>query len=134
MPSDIFFDTNLIVYFSFDDDAKAEQADELLRAGGVVSIQVLNEFANVARRKRKRTYAEINIALDAIKSTCLIVPLTIETHRLGMEYAERYQLALYDAMIVAAAVLAGCTRLYSEDLHDGLIIDGLTIRNPFVVS
>jgi predicted nucleic acid-binding protein len=45
--------------------------------------------------------------------------------------AERYQLGVYDGMIVAAALVAGCTTLYSEDMHDGLVIDQLTIRNPY---
>ncbi len=60
-----------------------------------------------------------------------VVPLTVDTHDRGLALAERYQLSLYDGMIVAAAQLAGCTTLYSEDMHDGLVIDGLTIRNPY---
>jgi predicted nucleic acid-binding protein len=60
-----------------------------------------------------------------------VMPVTKSTHERGIVYAERYQLAIFDANIVAAAVLAGCTTLYSEDMHNGLVIDGLTIRNPF---
>ena len=68
-----------------------------------------------------------------MRGKCEIVPLTLETHMRGIAYAERYKLAIYDSMIVAAAVTAGCTTLYSEDMHDGLVIDGVTVRNPFAV-
>jgi predicted nucleic acid-binding protein len=60
-----------------------------------------------------------------------VVPVTEETHVLGLALAARHSLSLYDGMIVAAAQLAGCTVLYSEDMHDGLVIDRLTIRNPY---
>ena len=60
-----------------------------------------------------------------------MVPLTETTHELGLVLAERHVLNVYDGMIVAAAQLAGCETLYSEDMHDGLVIDQLTIRNPF---
>jgi predicted nucleic acid-binding protein len=70
--------------------------------------------------------------LEVFRTTLAVVPLTLETHERGLELAERYRLQLYDGMIVAAAQLAGCTVLYSEDMHDGLVIDGLSIRNPYV--
>jgi predicted nucleic acid-binding protein len=64
----------------------------------------------------------------------MIVPLTIEMHDRGLALAEQYRLNVYDGMIIAAAQLAGCTVLYSEDMHDGLVIDRLTIRNPFALG
>lgn len=73
----------------------------------------------------------MKLGLDGIRAKCDVVPLTIETHDRGVELVRRYRLSVYDAMIVAASVLSGCTTLLSEDMHDGLVIDGLTIRNPY---
>ena len=131
MPANIFFDTNVIAYFASENDVKAGQSARLLEQGGVISVQVLNEFARASIGKRKLSYVELRTTLHAVKAVCKVVPLTVETHDLGLVFAERYQLGVYDSMIVSAAVLAECATLYSEDMHDGLVIDGLTIRNPY---
>lgn len=130
MSTDVFFDTNIIVYFA-SADPKSSRSAALLRAGGIVSVQVLNEFANVGWKKRKLPLPEVKTTLEAILSTCTVVPLTYETHVAGLALAERYQLSIYDAMILAAAKLAGCTTLFSEDMHHGLAIDGLRIVDPY---
>ena len=130
--NEAFFDTNVVAYFTSDDPVKAEISARLLRAGGVVSVQVLNEFAALAVRKRRWPIVQVRQVVEAVRETCQVVPLTPEAHDLGLDLAERYGLNIYDALIVAAASLAGCATLYSEDMHDGLTIDGLTIRNPFV--
>ena len=57
--------------------------------------------------------------------------MTLGTHQRGIEISERYGFGLYDSMIIAAALLGGCTTLYSEDMRDGQVIDRLTIRNPY---
>jgi predicted nucleic acid-binding protein len=132
--SDCFFDTNIIGYFASVSAEKARISARLLKGGGVVSVQVLNEFANFTLRKRELTFAEIKEVLSAVRATCSVVPLTLETHERALVIAERYKLHLYDTMIVAAALLAGCTTLYTEDLLDGLVIDGLTVRNPYAGS
>ncbi len=77
------------------------------------------------------SWAETREFLDIFRATLRIVPLTLETHERGLDLAGRYSLSAYDGMIVAATLLAGCTTLYSEDMHDGLVIDRLTIRNPY---
>lgn len=130
--TDAFFDTNVVAYFTSEDATKADIAARLLRTGGVVSVQVLNEFASLAVRKRRWPISQVRQVLEAVRETCRVVPLTPETHDLGLTVAERYKLNIYDAFVVAAALTSGCTVLYSEDMHDGLTIDGLTIRNPFV--
>jgi predicted nucleic acid-binding protein len=127
-----FFDTNVILYLLSGDDARADRAEKELSAGGVVSVQVLNEFASVALRKLKMSIAEIREVLATIRAVCTIVPISEETHDLGLQVAERYGLSVYDAMIVAAAVLAGCKTVMSEDMQDGQILEGrLQVRNPF---
>jgi predicted nucleic acid-binding protein len=127
-----FIDSNILLYLLSADADKANQAEEIVRAGGLISVQVLNEITNVARRKLAMSWVEINEVLALIRSICPTEPLTIETHDRGRLVAERYGLSVYDAMIVAAALLAGCKTLYSEDMQDGLLIDyQLHICNPF---
>ncbi len=133
MNDSVFFDTNVLVYVVGQKDHRTAAAEALLAGGGIVSVQVLNELASVARRKLGMTWEEIGEALAAIRTLCPTpVPLTVETHEAGLRIAAQYQRHIYDALVAAAALEAECTTLYSEDLHDGQIIDGrLTIRNPF---
>lgn len=126
-----FFDTDILLYLLSADAAKAQRAEELVAERGWVSVQVLNEFASVASRKLRMPIPEIRECLEPIRSICVVEPVSVETHALGLEVAERFGFSLYDSMIVAAALLAGCGTLYSEDLQDGQRIDGLLIRNPF---
>lgn len=129
-----FFDTNILLYLLSADPAKAQRAEELVAEGGWVSVQVLNEFASAASRKLRMSIPEIRECLEPIRSICAVEPVTVETHTRGLDVAERYGFSIYDSMIIAAALLAGCDTLYSEDLQDGQRIDGLLIRNPFLIS
>ncbi|MCL4766480.1 MAG: PIN domain-containing protein [Hyphomicrobiaceae bacterium] len=126
-----FFDTNILVYLTAGDPARSSAARALLTAGGTVSVQVLNEFTSVARRKLGFSWDEVREFIGTICSNNEVVPITLETHVRGRELAGQYQLNIFDGVIIAAAQFADCTILYSEDMHDGLAIDGLTIRNPF---
>lgn len=127
-----FVDTNVLLYLLSSETRKADQAEAVLRAGCLISVQVLNEMANVARRKAGMSWREVNAVLGLIRSVCRVEPLTIETHGMGRALAEKYQLSVYDSMIVAAAMLAGCKTLYSEDMQHGMLVnDQLRIRNPF---
>ena len=127
-----FLDTNVLLYLLSGDDAKADRAEDLVAAGAVVSVQVLNEFASAASRKHYLSLAEVREALAAVRSACSVVPLTEETHDMGIDIAERFRLSVYDAMIVASARLAGCSTLLSEDLQNGMELGrGLRVRNPF---
>lgn len=130
-----FFDTNVLVYVVGEKDERTAPAEALLATGGVVSVQVLNELAAVARRKLGMSWDEIAEALAAIRVLCPSpVPLTIEIHEAGLRIAAQYQFHIYDGLVAAAALKAECTTLYSEDLQDGQVIDGrLTIRNPFTM-
>jgi predicted nucleic acid-binding protein len=127
-----FFDTNVLLYLLSANAAKADRAESLLASGGIVGVQVLNEFAAVATRKLALDIAEIREILETVRAVCAVTPLDVETHELGLAIAERYRFAIYDSFIIAAALRAGCGVLYSEDLQNGQSIDGLTIQNPFV--
>ena len=127
-----FIDSNVLLYLLSMDAKKADTAEAILRAGGLISVQVLNEIANVALRKLAMPWIEINQFLTPVRSLCIVNSHTVETHDRGREVAERYGLAVYDSMIVASALLSGCTTLYSEDLQHGLLVDKqLRIANPF---
>jgi len=128
-----FFDTNIVLYLLSEDGIKADRAETLIAAGGVVSVQVLNEFGSVASRKLRMSYTEIHDVLDTVRAVCAVRALTVETHDLGLEIAERLGYSLYDSMIVAAALQSDCRVLYSEDMQHGQFIeDRLSIINPFL--
>lgn len=128
-----FFDTNILVYAVSTDETKREIAQKTLLLGGCVSVQVLNEFANVLRAKQKRAWSEIEATLDAIERWFeTIKPLTLATHRSAVALARDHSISLYDALIVAAAIEADCRRLYSEDLQDGRRFASCVIVNPFL--
>ena len=127
-----FLDTNIIVY-AFTDDPRAVRAQQLLDEGCITGVQVLNEFADVARRKLGMTWEETRDALAAIRMLCpTIAPLALETHENAVALAQRYNFRIFDALIVAAALHAGCETLWSEDMHAGLVVeDRLRLANPF---
>jgi predicted nucleic acid-binding protein len=126
-----FIDTNVLLYLLSADVSRADRAEEELAAGGVVSVQVLNEFAAVATRKLGLSLADVREVLGAVRSACAIVPITEETHDLGLQIVQRHRVSIWDAMILAAAKLAGCTILVTEDMQHGQVLSGLRLRNPF---
>jgi predicted nucleic acid-binding protein len=127
-----FFDTNVLLYLASGDPKKADRAERLVADGGTISVQVLNEIANVARRKMRMSWKETNSFLATVRGLLGVVPVTIETHEAGIALAERYGFSTYDAMIAASAMLSGCDTLWSEDLQHELAIDAqLRVVNPF---
>jgi predicted nucleic acid-binding protein len=128
-----FLDSNIICYaFSLESQNKIALA---VAEGAIISVQVLNELTNVARRKWGYSWSEVETAVAYVRKLVAEVrPIDEATHDLGRVLAERYQLNIYDSFIVASAYLAECDTLYSEDMQPGLIIGGrLTIRDPFSV-
>jgi len=133
--AEVFFDSNVLLYLLSGDPTKADRAEALLAAGGTISVQVLNEFASVASRKLGMSMPEIREFLGVVRAVCTVEPISEATHDRGLAVSERYGFSIYDSMIVASALLAGCATLFSEDLQDGQVIDDqLTVRNPFSVS
>jgi predicted nucleic acid-binding protein len=127
-----FFDTNVLLYAVSGDPAKADKTEKLLAAGGTISVQVLNEIANVARRKMRMSWHETRSFLALVRSLLRVETLTVDIHETGVALAERHGVALYDAMIAAAALHADCDTLWSEDFQDGQVLDGrLRVVNPF---
>ncbi len=130
--AEVFFDTSVLLYLLSDDTKKADRVEELLQKTGIISVQVLNEFAAVATRKLALSLLEVREVLDTIRTVCATHSLSEETHDRGIRVAQQYRFSICDSMIVAAALLAGCRTLYSEDLQHGQVIeDQVTVVNPF---
>jgi predicted nucleic acid-binding protein len=128
-----FIDSNVLLYLLSDDQSKADRVEALLLEPSVISVQVLNEITSVARRKLNKTWNELDEWLGTLREICEVEALTEDTYDQGRRICERYQLSFFDSMIAAAALLGQCRTLHSEDMQDGLIIDGtLLVKNPFL--
>lgn len=132
MSAEAFFDTNLVVYGFTQSGDRSRIAERLISNGGIVSVQVLNEFTSVARRKFAWSWADIRAALAALRELCGEPrPLTAAIHDAAFDIAERHGYQIYDATIIASAIEAGCRTLYTEDLADGQMIESVRLTNPF---
>jgi len=133
-----FIDTNVLIYW-VDDSARADVVEQLLVQQAVISVQVLNEFANVLLKKRAMSLPDIEALCTTLIDTCEVIDLSVRTHQTALALMARYNFSVYDANIVAAATLGDCAVLYTEDMQDGLNIKlpgsaatkALVIRNPF---
>ncbi|MDP1527676.1 MAG: PIN domain-containing protein [Rhodocyclaceae bacterium] len=131
----VFADTNIVVYAYGVDPTKVAKAKAILNDAPVISTQVINEFHNVARRKLGLDIATRHrIATDLLQS-CRVVAVDQAIVAAAMQVEARYQVSYWDALIIAAALAAGCSTLYSEDMQDGQVFEGrLTVKNPFAGS
>jgi predicted nucleic acid-binding protein len=127
-----FFDTNVLIYAFRQEDPRSQISRKLLAEGGVTGVQLLNEFVAIARRKLGFSWEEVLESLAAIRVLCRsVAPLTLESHGRGLHVAQRYGYHIFDALVIAAALDAGSSTLYTEDMQNGQRIETLTIRNPF---
>jgi predicted nucleic acid-binding protein len=133
MPGERFFDTNVLIFAFAAEDRRSARAEALLAEGGVIGVQVLNEFTNVARRKLGWDWTQVDAALAVIAElTEPVRPLTADIHAHAVKLARSNALSFYDALIVASAADAGCRVLLTEDLQHGRKFGGVTIQNPFL--
>jgi predicted nucleic acid-binding protein len=133
MPGD-FIDTNIVIYSLSQNDPKQDKALAILASKPVMSVQVLSETANIMRRKLGFDNAAIRAVIKRISQECInLQPLTLDTLNGALDIAGRYGFSHYDSLIIAAALQADCTTLYSEDMQHGQAIDNrLIIINPFL--
>ena len=131
--SQVFLDSNVVLYLLSADARKADKAEDLLAQQPCISVQVLNEITSVCRRKLGMPWPEVQDLLLAVKASCTVLPLTVETHAQAVSIAQQHQLSFYDAHIVAAAIQSGASTLMSEDMHEGLVVGPIKIQNPFAV-
>lgn len=95
-------------------------------------MQILNEIANVARRKTRMSWQDTHALLSLLRDLLTVHSVTVETHETGLALAERYNLSIHDAMIAASALHADCDTLWSEDMQHVMSVDGrLRIADPF---
>ena len=129
----VFLDTNVLVY-AFEDSSKADIADELLSAPFIIGVQSLNDFTNVLTRKLKMSWPETLLAIGRVEALATTVRSTeLQDFRAALSIGQRYQLSIYDALMLAIALRAGCTSFYSEDMQHGFVVDNqLTIINAFI--
>jgi predicted nucleic acid-binding protein len=133
MSADRFLDTCVVVYVFVAGDLRQQRALQILADGGTISVQVLNELANTCRKKLRMDWDEIAGALESVEVCCAApIPLTLDLHRSGIRIAQRYGFSVYDGLILAASLQGGCRTLYSEDLQNGQIVEGVRIENPFL--
>jgi predicted nucleic acid-binding protein len=134
---DDFLDSNVIIYAYADRDGRSDIASRLVResvrTGACISFQVVQEVLNVLTRNVIGPGAEegVRVVLEEILTPMWRVMPSTELYIRAVEVRARYRYSFYDSLIIAAALEAGCTRLYSEDLQHGQRIDRLTIVNPF---
>lgn len=126
-----FFDTNVVVYLMSGDAAKGGKAESLIAKGGIISVQVLNEFTSVAQRKLALTWSEIQEVVEALKANLDVVPLTLSVHERALALSSAHELNIYDASILAAALESGCDTVLSEDMQHGQKFAALRFENPF---
>jgi predicted nucleic acid-binding protein len=126
-----FVDTNILVYLIADDKRKSAIAADVIKAAPTISVQILNEFVSVARRKHKKSWEEVLAVTETAAAECAVVPLTLQMHERASELAQSARIGIYDACIIAAAKLSECDVLYTEDMNHGQRIGGVLIHNPF---
>lgn len=129
-----FVDTNVLVYLhSNDDHVKRERAYQMLGAYPcMTSVQVMTEFASVCTRKTDMPVCLIDRAMQKIGTRyCFICDVSMDTLSRALGIRERFGYSYYDSIVIASAVDHQCRCLFSEDMRDGQIIDGVEIVNIF---
>lgn len=133
MPVAEFLDSNVVIYAYAADLAKRSRALDLLAGTPTISTQVLNETVAVLHRKRLMADDLVVTAIDDLAACCRVAQVSVVTIKRAVGLMNRYRFSYYDALIAASAIEAGCTVLYSEDMHHEQVIDDtLTIVNPFL--
>lgn len=135
MTARFFADTNVAVYALDADPQRRAQAFAIMRRRPVISTQVVNEFLNVLTGKKQAPRDVAHRYARILLRRCEVVALTPQVVETAIQLGERYQCSHWDALVIAAALLADCDTLYSEDLQDGQVFDGrLTVKNPFAMQ
>jgi len=131
----VFVDTNVVVYaFDTADIQKQQAAIAVLESDRrlVVSTQVLLEVWWVLTRRLSHPLPEDTAAV-VVDELCRlpVVTIDVEMVRRAIDISRRFRIAVWDALIIAAARSAGCDSVLSEDLQAGQDFDGVTVENPF---
>jgi predicted nucleic acid-binding protein len=127
-----FADTNVVVYAVGLDSDQRTKARQILAEGVTVSSQVINETVNVLTRKQGVNIVVAHEVAESLLELCEVAPVDESTIREAIGLVRRYKLSHWDSLIVAAALLAGCEKIYSQDMQHGQVFDEqLKVVNPF---
>lgn len=131
----VFIDTNILIYSYSNEEEKKEKAVNLIKQNdSIISLQVLNEFVNVLKKKFGQIEKDILKAIEEIESSLIIWDFNIDLIKRAIILSERYLYSYFDCLIIASALDSGCSILYTEDMqHSQLIHNKLRILNPFRV-
>lgn len=135
MKDKVFIDTNILIYlYSTDQEDRRVASQKVIEKNNCfISTQVLQEFANILRKKHGAEWKNIAAAINEVAASATVFVNKSETIKRAVEVAEKYKFSFYDSLIIAAALESNCTVLYTEDLqHKQLIYGKLQIINPFV--
>ena len=131
-----FFDTNVLVYLYSDHeiDKQNKAFDEFNKSERFVSTQVLTEFCNICLKKLYFSAFEIDSALLEITETCNVIIVDDSDLRHALSIQDKYKYSYYDSLVIESALEAGCNLLFTEDMQDGQLIEGvLTIKDIFKI-
>jgi len=133
MKDKVFLDTNILLYL-FSEDEPEKQAIGLSALTGyacITSTQAINELCNVFTKKWKLPIDNIEEAIQDIRNICRIQLVDLSVVSCALKLHEKYGYAYYDCLMLAIAVLDNCRYVFSEDMKDGHIVDGVEIVNIF---
>ncbi|MCF0039334.1 PIN domain-containing protein [Dyadobacter fanqingshengii] len=132
--SKVALDTNILIYlYDFSDEKKRHISELLLAVRPAISAQVISEYLNVTKRLQKLPKLEVLEKCVKLLAFCDIIPLNVKTMEKALLLLRKHDFQMFDSIIIASALEANCSILYSEDLqHNQLIENKLTIVNPFI--
>jgi len=134
MKDKVFLDSNLLIYAhtNIEPLKQSKVQNIILNQNAFVSTQVLKEVANVLTKKFAFDWTKVKVVLQEISVNSQLHINDANSVLMACDIAHRYQFSFYDSLIITASLKSNCTILYSEDMHDGQIIEqSLTIKNPF---
>ena len=134
MSDSVFLDTNILVYAYSDTELQKQTIARKLVSENIsfISTQVLQELSNTLSRKFKKSWPEITEAVKEVSLSNLVHGNSEATIQQAIKIAEQYKFSFYDSLIIAAALECKCSKLYSEDMTHGQLIEKhITIINPF---
>ena len=133
----VFLDTNILVYAALEQDLRKQGIAAVVvehardQKVGVISLQVLREFANTLFRKSDYTAEQIRDMVDRFHDAFPCVPDSYDLQMRAIEIKARHGLQFYDAIMLATAEAAGCDTVYSEDMGNGVVYEGIIVKDPF---
>lgn len=136
----VFFDSNILIYFADKRDARKQAiADKLIKSAsenenGIISTQSLQEFYNATTKKLLCTPQKAKEYAKNFADSFNVYQIAPEMIFNAIDISIKNQLSFWDSLIISAAEEAGCVIVYSEDLNDGQIINGIKILNPFMAA